>query len=282
VATEHIASQGKIVKMTEARQAAGLASALDVAQAKIVYYSTQASLPGLESSIHTTINSLATLLGVYPDEIYKKLEIAKPLPEYQRIVPVGVPADLLRRRPDVVQAEYEVAGYAAAVGIAKKDFLPTLAINGTIGTTAHKGDELFKNQSLTYSIAPTLTWTLFDGLARRANLISAREQYQIGVENYNLTVMTAVQEVDNAYSSYLSSLKSIDVLNQLVDQSRKALALSVDLYKSDLKPFSDVVSAQMSLLENQNSLVTSQGQALTSLIALYEALGGGWNANQIN
>jgi outer membrane protein TolC len=94
--------------------------------------------------------------------------------------------------------------------------------------------------------------------------------------------MTAVQEVDNAYSSYLSSLKSIDVLNQLVDQSRKALALSVDLYKSDLKPFSDVVSAQMSLLENQNSLVTSQGQALTSLIALYEALGGGWNANQIN
>lgn len=281
VAMEHITSQGKIVKITEARHEAGLASMLDVAQARVVYYSTQASVPGLESAIHTTINSLAILTGVYPDSIYKRLEVARELPDYRQIIPVGAPAQLLRRRPDIVEAEFQLAQYAAQLGIAKKDFLPTLSLNASVGTAAHDAGNLFKNQTFTYTIAPTLSWTLFDGLSRRANVISAREQMEVGIDNYNLTVMTAVEEVDNAISTYMASLKNIDVLDDVIDNSRQSLDLSLDLYKKGLNPFTDVVTAQMNYLSYQNSIIESKGKALSALISLYEALGGGWDPNQM-
>lgn len=278
VAVEHIASQEKIVKITEARHEAGLASMLDVTQARIVYYSTQASMPTLRSSIRTTINSIALLLGVYPRDINDLLEPTSPLPDHRQIVPVGVPAELLRRRPDIVEAEYELASYAAALGIAKRDFLPTLSLNGSIGTGAHSAGDLFSRNSLTYSIEPTLTWTIFDGMSRRANMASARQQMEIGIESYNNTVMTAVEEVDNAITTYAGTLRNLDILDDVVTQSRKSLDLSLDLYKRGLSPFNNVVTAQMNLLEYQNSVVTASGNALTALITLYEALGGGWDA----
>lgn len=282
VAMEHIASQEKILKITEARHEAGLASMLDVTQAKIVYNSTKSSVPGLESAIHRTINGIAILLGVYPDSIYSRLEPSRKLPDYNQLVPVGVPAQLLRRRPDIVEAEAQLAGYAAALGVAKKDFLPTLTLNGSIGTSARRLDNTFKNNSLTYSIAPTLSWTVFDGLARKYNVASAREQMAIGIDNYNLTVMTAVEEVDNAISTYLSTLRKIEVLDTVVNDSRKSLDLSLDLYKRGLNPFNDVVTSQLNLLENTNSLVAAQGDAITALISLYSALGGGWSVDDMN
>ena len=193
-------------------------------------------------------------------------------------MPVGVPAELLRRRPDIVEAEYELASYAAALGLAKRDFLPTLSLNGTIGTGAHSAGDLFSRNSLTYSIEPTLTWTIFDGMSRRANMASARQQMEIGIESYNNTVMTAVEEVDNAITTYAGTLRNLDILDDVVTQSRKSLDLSLDLYKRGLSPFNNVVTAQMNLLEYQNSVVTASGNALTALITLYEALGGGWDA----
>lgn len=277
VATKHIASQEKIVKITEARHEAGLASMLDVTQARIVYYSTQASMPLLKTSITKSINALALLTGVYPAELTAVLQTPRPLPPYHQLVPVGVPAELLRRRPDVVEAEYQLASYAQALGIAKRDFLPTLSLNGSIGTTAHRAGDLFDHESLGFSIAPTLTWTIFSGMARSAALTSARQQMEIGIENYNNTVMTAVQEVDNAIVSYGGTLQNLDVLNQVVDESKKSLDLSLDLYKRGLSPFNNVVSAQLNLLESHNSVVTATGNALTALITLYEALGGGWD-----
>ncbi len=278
VATEHIASQEKIVKITEARHEAGLASMLDVTQARIVYHSTQASMPMLEASIRTTINSIALLLGVYPRDVAAILETPRSMPDHHQLVPVGVPAELLRRRPDIVEAEYQLAAYAAALGIAKRDFLPTLSLNGSIGTSAHRAGDLFSHNSLTYSIAPTLSWTIFDGMARRANMASARQQMEIGIENYNNTVMTAVEEVDNAIATYAGTLRNLDILDKVVEESRKSLDLSLDLYKRGLSPFNNVVTAQMNLLEYQNSVVAASGNALTSLITLYEALGGGWDA----
>lgn len=281
VANEHISSQQKIVEMTEARHEAGLASRLDVAQARVVYYSTKSSMPMLEASIQTTINSLEQLIGVAPGELAARLAVPTPLPDYRQIVPVGVPAQLLRRRPDIVEAEQQLAAYAAALGMAKRDFLPTLSINGTIGTSAHSAGHLLGHESLTYSIEPTLSWTLFNGMARRAGVASARQQLEIGVENYNDAVSTAVEEVDNAIATYGGTLRNLDLLRLVIDESNQALSLSVDLYKRGLSPFNNVVSAQMNLLEYQNSVVTAQGNALTALIALYEALGGGWDAAAI-
>ncbi len=282
VARRHLLSQEKVVKITEARHEAGLASMLDVSQARTVYYSTLSSIPSFENSIRASLTSLAILLGRYPDEVAARLSLKADMPDYRQIPAVGIPMDLLRRRPDIIAAEWELAAYAAELGVAKKDFLPTLSINGSIGTSAHRADDLFTKKSFTYSIAPTLSWTVFSGMSRRYSTAIAKEQMLAGIDNYNLTVMTAVQEVDNAMSAYKFSLMSIDATEKVVQKSTKTLELSVDLYKQGLTAFSNVVDAQMSLLENDLSLVSLRGQAATALVALYQSLGGGWTAAPVN
>lgn len=277
LANRHIATQQKIVDLTEARLEAGIGSMLDVTQAKIVLSSTQASLPNLDNSISTIINSIATLCGVYADELPVNLDTYVPLPDYHQIVGVGIPAELLRRRPDVVEAEMQLAAAAAQLGVAKKDFLPTLTIDGSIGTQAHKAGDLFGHNSLTYSVVPTLSWTVFSGLSRTYTALNARRQMELQIESYNLTVMQAVCDVDNAMSSYLASVKHISLIDQVVQQSRSALKLAVDLYKQGLTNFSNVSDAQLSLLESQSDALSAHGDALSALINLYEALGGGWS-----
>ena len=200
------------------------------------------------------------------------------IPNYSQTLAAGVPSDLLRRRPDIVEAEMQLAEYAANVGIAKKDFLPTLSLTGSIGTSAHKVNDLFGDHSLTYSIAPQLSWTLFDGLARNYRTAEAKLQLEAAVDQYNMTVMNAVEEVDNALLQYDSTLASIDMQKKVVEQSEKSLNLAVDLYKTGLTEFSNVVDGQMNWLESQNTLVSLEGKALSSLISIYQALGGGWEA----
>lgn len=276
IARDHIVSQQKVVKITEARKEAGLGSGLEVAQAKVVYYSTQASIPMLENSIATGINSLSVLVGDFPPAVKASLTDDYKLPSYLHIIDPGTPRDLLRRRPDIVQAAEELTAQVEAVGIAKKDFLPSLTINGQIGTGAHRIGDLFHGQSLTYSIEPTISWTIFDGFSRKYNVAIARQQVETQVENYNLTVLTAVEEVDNALSSYQASIEHIKTIEQVIEQADKSLEFSVDLYKRGLNPFTDVVSAQLNCLAYQEEAVEAQGQALTYLVTLYKALGGGW------
>lgn len=274
VAREHLKSQARVVEIAEARHEAGLASELDPAQARTVLYSTEAAIPALEESVHTTVNAIALLLGVYPDSLAPRLENSFVRPDYRRIVAAGVPMDLLRRRPDVVEAEKQLAVYAAELGIAKGDFMPTLTLQGSIGTAAGRADGLFGRNSLQYSVAPTLSWTVFDGLARNAAVAEARYQMESGIDHYNLTVMTAVQEVDNAIASYAAALRTIELTTQVNEWSRKEFDLAIEQYKEGLSAFTNVAQAQISLLETANSLVQSRASALKSLIQLYQALGG--------
>ncbi len=276
VAAEHIESQKKVVKIAEARQEAGIGSMLDVTQARIVLYSTQSSLPGLESQIQTTANALAVLTGIYPAELVPTLLQPGTLPHDMGMPPVGVPADLLRRRPDIVEAEGRLAQYAAMVGVAKSDFLPVLSLDGSIGTTSRNISHLFGAHSLDYSIGPKLSWTIFDGLARNAKAAEAKIQLEEATDDYNLTVLNAIEEVENAISRYNATLKEIEYLNSLIEQSRKSLELSLGLYKQGLTAFNNVMDAQQSYLEYQNSLVSARGTALTQLVSLYQALGGGY------
>lgn len=277
VALEHIKSQSEVLKIVEARHEAGLASKLDVAQAKMIYYSTQSMLPQVEASIDVTINAIAALLGEYPGSLASKLKQPAPLPDYRRLLASGVPMDLLRRRPDIVAAEYELAADAAALGIAKKDFLPTLALEGSVGTMAHSAKNLMKGGSFTYTIAPTLSWTLFDGMSRRAAMVSAREQMQMAVDQYNLTVLTAVQEVESAMAQYFNKLKELELIQRTLMEANEAFKLSLDLYKGGLSDFTDVANAQISMLEYADRLTTTRGDAAAQLITIYRALGGGWN-----
>lgn len=276
VAKAHIKSQERVVDITQARYDADLGDMLEVTQAKIVLYGTQSSLPTLNSEVRTAMNTLSILLGEYPDDLVKSLFEYNPMPEYTQTVAAGVPSDLLRRRPDIVEAEFQLAEYAANIGVAKKDFLPTLALTGSIGTYSHDIDGLFGDHSLSYSIAPQLSWTIFDGLARNYRTAEAKLQFEAAVDDYNLTVLNAVKEVDNALLEYNATLEAIHLQEKVVEESKKSLDLSVDLYKSGLTAFSNVVDGQMNWLESQNSLVELKGKALTTLVAIYEALGGGW------
>lgn len=274
VAITEIQTQEKIVAITEARFETGLSSKLDVAQAKTVLYSTQASLPGLEAMEQTAILSLAQLCGCFPEEIRGMLEDPKPLPNPFANVATGVPADLLRRRPDVAAAEYELARCAALVGVAKKDFLPTLSLTGSIGTSARRLDDLFSGGSLTYSVAPTLSWTIFDGLARNYRTAEAKQNMLAAIDNYNSIVTQAYTETEQAMTTYTHALQKIDFINKVNEQCNEALNLSVDRYKQGLSNFYDVMSSLLNTLDYRNTLVESKLSALNSLVQIYTSLGG--------
>ncbi|MDE6134060.1 MAG: efflux transporter outer membrane subunit, partial [Muribaculaceae bacterium] len=276
VAREHAENQKNIVDITDTRHRTGLASKLDVTQARTVYFSTEAQIPLLEASIEASYNAIAVLLGTPRAELPASLYESRDIPGHYRLVDMGVPLDLIRRRPDIVQAERAIDASAAALGIAKKDYLPSLSIQAGIGTQAHTFGDLFSRPSMAYSISPALSWTLFDGLSRKYNVASARQQMEIEIENYNLTVMTAIEEVRNAMAHYSSELRYIESISEVVENSRESLSLSVDLYKQGLSAFSNVVDAQLDYLNYQNTLIQARGNALTALVELYKALGGGW------
>lgn len=279
VAKAHIESQSYVCKITKARFEAELADMLDVTQANVVLFETESTLPTIEAEIKTMKNSIGLLVGEYPGAIDELLDRNnESLPVYQQTVAIGVPAEILRRRPDIVEAEMTLAEYAAAIGVAKKDFLPTLSLTGEIGTSSQNIDGLFGKYSLGYSIAPQLSWTLFDGLERNYALSEAKLQMEEAIDQYNLTVMTAVEEVDNALLNYTYLLNAIELQKKVVEESKKSMELSFELYRSGLTMFTNVVDGQISWLTNQNTLVSMQGEALADLITIYKALGGGWTS----
>lgn len=275
VAEAHAESQMKMVKIAQARYEATLASKLDVAQAWQTYYSTVASIPSLRNSIVSSINALGVLVGEFPPEAAALLAQPGPLPNWKVELPQTLPADLLRRRPDILQAEMEIAQYAAEAGVAKKEFLPTLTIEGAIGTSSRDITNLFGKHSYTWSVSPTLSWTVFDGFSRKYQLQAAREQVENAISNYNLTVMNAVSETNNALNAYGEGLNHIAAVEQLCAQNEEALRLSVERYKNSLSPMTDVVNALLSALSGESELVQAREAALQDLVTIYEALGGG-------
>ena len=281
VTEEHLKTQKEVLDITETRFDVGLVSMLDVAQARTVYYSTQASVYTLETQIATTINAIAVLTGNFPQDMRERLMRYQPQPKPGYAVKVGIPLSIIRRRPDIVEAEYELASYAAALGVAKKDFLPTVAITGSIGTSAANVKDLMTKNSFEYTIAPSISWTFFDGFSRKAAEASAREQLMAGIDNYNQTILTAVQEVDNAMITYTEALKYEQALEEVIKNARLSFELALDRYKQGLDAFINVADSQLTLLEYANELVTARGNALAALINLYKALGGGWEISKL-
>lgn len=277
VVERNCASQAAVLKITEVRYNTGLASKLDVAQAKSVYFNTKASIPQLESGINQYITSLAVLLGTYPQEIRPVLERVGELPDYMEPISIGIPADLLMRRPDIRSAEHQINAQAASLGASKSDWLPQVFIKGSVGYASKDFKDLTKHKSFTYEIAPALSWTIFSGGKLVNATKSARAQLDEAIDQFNQTVLTAVQETDNAMTAYRSSIKQIVALREVRNQGQETLTLSLDLYKQGLTPFQNVLDAQRSLLSYENQLVQARGNSLLQLIALYQALGGGWN-----
>lgn len=269
-------SQEAVVKITESRYKTGLVSKLDVAQAKSVYYSTLASIPTTEANVIQYLNTLAVLLGLYPQDVTDALSDTKPLPDYMEPVGVGVPGELLLRRPDVRGAERQVNAQAALLGASKRDWLPEFFLNGSFGYASDDMKDMGKKGSMTWSIAPSMTWKLFNGGRNLQEERLQRAQLDESVNQFNQTVLTAVQEVDNAMSAYKNSIKQIVACKEMLYQGKEAFDLSLDLYKQGLTPFQNVLDAQRSMLTYENTLVKAKGYSLVCLVQMYQALGGGW------
>ena len=269
-------SQEAVVKITEVRYTTGLVSKLDVAQAKSVYYSTLASIPAVEADVISYMNTLAVLIGTYPQEVTDALHGTCALPDYVEPVGVGIPGQLLLRRPDVRSAERQVNAKVALLGAAKTDWLPSFFLNGSFGYASYDLKDLNKKNSLTWSIAPSVTWTIFDGGERINNVRLQKAELDETINQFNEVVLTAVQEVDNAMSAYKNSIKQIVACKEMFHQAEEVFNLSLDLYKQGLTPFQNVLDAQRSLLSYEDSLVKVKGYSLICLVQMYQALGGGW------
>ena len=273
VTKEHVAQEEKVLKITEARHEAGLSSKLDVAQAQTVYYSTLSSLSSLETQINTTINAIAVLTGQYPDQIMPLLTPYSPQPNGDWVVSTDIPMEWIENRPDVMEAKYNVESYAAAVGVTEKDWLPTLSLSASAGTSAWNIKDMFKKESYTYTIAPVIEWTVFDGFSRDAKIASAREQMMAAVDSYNETLLTAVQEVDNATHGYVSALKYEKEIELTLKYAQQAYSLAIDRYKQGLDAFINVSDALMTVLQYADELVVARGNVLQAIVDIAKSVG---------
>ena len=276
VLRENAASQREILNITISRYDSGLASKLDVAQARSVYQSTLAQIPAMQATIASYSNAMAVLLGTFPEELDGWLNEGYALPTYIAPIGVGIPAQLLRRRPDIRAAEKQVEANAALLGATKRDWFPQLLISGSIGFASGEMKSLFRSKSFTWEIAPTIKWNIFGGNDRVNATREARATLDGSILDFNEKMLTALQEVESAMSGYENSITQIVALREAVNQNEKTLDLSLELYKQGLTPFQNVLDAQRSLLTYENYLVQAQGGSLIYLVQLYEALGGGW------
>ena len=276
VANQNIASEKNILDITIARYESGLGTQLDVSQAKSVYYNTLASIPRLDAYITQCINNLAILLGTFPSNLTNAFNDVNELPSIRHIVNVGIPADVIRRRPDVRQAELNIEAQAASIGATKADFYPKFKITGSFGYLSHDLDEFFNNESMMFQVTPSISWNLFSGMEIRKAVQMSEIALEECIDNYNNVILNAIQEVETEMSNYANALKTIEMGQQVVEQGNKTLELSIDLYKRGLGTFTNVLDAQRTVLSDQNYLVNAWNSALLALVRLYTALGGSW------
>ena len=269
-------SQREVLNITIARYDSGLASKLDVSQARSVYQSTLAQIPTMQANIDGYRNTMAVLLGTFPQELDGWLQEGYALPSYTAPIGVGIPAQLLLRRPDLRAAERQVEANAALLGATRRDWFPQLLVSGSFGFASGEMKSLFRSRSLTWEIAPTIKWNIFSGNDRVNATREARAALDGSILAFNGKMLTALQEVESAMSQYENSITQITALREAVNQNRETLNLSLELYKQGLTPFQNVLDAQRSLLTYQNYLVQALGGSLIYLVQLYQALGGGW------
>lgn len=273
---ENIASQKEVLALTQARFRNGLASALDVAQAEQVLAGTEAEVPPIRIDLAQNLSALAVLLGQPPGSLDQELAAPGLVKVPQHIAAIGVPADLLRRRPDIRAAERRVAAQSARVGVATADLYPSFTIFGTIGLSATDSGDLFTSGSRFFSVGPGFSWNLFQGGAIRSQIRAADARLEQALLEYQQTVLGALSEVENALVSHEQLRLQTSILQRAVLAARRTLKLSVSLYKEGLADFQSVLDAQRTLFESSDQLVQVTGSAAGALVKLYKALGGGW------
>ncbi len=277
-AEANLEAQNETYQLTLWRYQAGLSDELAVQQARYNLENTRSQIPTLRTGLEEAMNRMAVLLGEQPGKIHEEVKKQVPIPVTPLKVAVGVPADVLRRRPDVRRAERQLAAQTARIGVATADLYPKFTLSGSIGLEALSLSNMSSSGSLTLSGGPQITWAIFKAGAIRQNIevqSALQEQYLIA---YEATVLSALEEVENALVAYAEEQQRRQSLSEATQAAQNAVELAQHKYQAGLTDFSNVLDAERSLLSFQDQLAQSDGTVTSNLVRLYKALGGGWTS----
>lgn len=287
VARENVALQQRSLQITEARFRGGDVDELDALQARTQLLSTQATIPPLETGLQQARNSLSTLLGRPPGSVAELVSEAGPIPAAPQAIATGIPADLLRRRPDVRQAEFAAAAQSAAVGVAEADLYPSFGLRGFLGVVAADGTnstrtgesgagQLFKADSLAFIGGPYFNWNILDYGRIRNNVRVQDARLQQLLVNYQNIVLSAMREVEDGMVAFARSREQERILAETEASAQRSLQLATVQYREGFTGFQQVLDAQNALLQAQRQAVTARSTTVNSAVGIFKALGGGW------
>jgi NodT family efflux transporter outer membrane factor (OMF) lipoprotein len=275
-AEKNLEAQRGVLDITRWRAEAGLATSLDVEQAQSNYQQTRAAIPSLQSSLVQAMNRLSVLTGDPPGSLEGTLAERKPVPVAPLEIAAGVPADVLRRRPDIRSAERRLAAQTAQVGVATAALYPSLSLNGSITLQALSASDVLDGFR-TDRLGLSLSVPLFRGGALRQNVNAQNALVVQALAAYEATVLAAYEEVENALTASSNEDARHAALQLGVESARRASELALTQYNSGLVDFQTVLDADRQLLSLEDSLAVSGGEMTANLVRLYKALGGGWS-----
>jgi NodT family efflux transporter outer membrane factor (OMF) lipoprotein len=279
-ARANVAAQTESLELSRSRFDAGLTSALDVAQAESNLAGTRSRIPALETALASTFHRLAVLLGQEPGALQSELEDERPIPLAVKDVTMGIPAELLRRRPDIRRAERQLAAQTARIGIATAELYPQFRLPGSIGFEATETGDLFDSGSLFWSFLPSFRWNLFTAGKVRNRIEAEKERTEQALLSYEQTILLALEEVENSLVAYRQEQRRRQELQDAVEASQRAVDLVQTQYVSGLTNFQNLLDSQRTLFQRQDELAESEGRVVQNLIGLNKALGGGWSLDE--
>jgi NodT family efflux transporter outer membrane factor (OMF) lipoprotein len=276
IARRDLKLQDEALELTRARFQTGLTSELDVTRSAALLASIRARIPPLITGVRAAMYGMAVLLGQEPGELVTELSPSMPVPPTPPEVPIGLPADLLRRRPDVRQAERQLAAETARIGVAKSDWFPKLSLTGDVGSESVTLAQAFKPGSLFWSLGPSLQWRALDFGRVRAEVRTQTAVQEAALATYEKVVLISLQEAENAVMTYAQEQNRHRELADEVAENRRSLDMAKSLYNAGRVNFLDVLDVRRSLYDSDDQLAVSDQAVSVDLIALYKALGGGW------
>ena len=278
-ANSNLASEKSTLELTRSRFRAGLTSDLDVAQAEASVAQTAASIPSLEIQIKQTIHALGVLIGEPPMTLAAELGKDRPIPVTPSEVPVGLPSELLRRRPDVRQAERQLAENTALIGVAVANLFPKFRLTGSVGQENTRFGLIARDQSTIWSFGPQIDWQILSYTQLRDEIRVSNAQQAQSLYAYHQVVLQSFADVEDALVAYAQDQVRQKALDDEVSANQRAVDLSTQLYERGLGDFLNVLTAQRALFAAQNDQATGRSNVATDLVQLYKALGGGWDEN---
>ena len=281
VVRKNLQAQQHSAKLTRQRFDAGFVSRLDVVNAEAQVATTAAQIPLLETSTRQSVYNLGFLIGREPSALLQELSPFSEIPAAPPSVPAGIPSDLLRRRPDIREAEAQIHAATARIGVATADLFPKFSMTGAFNFQSGSLSSWFDWTGHGWSFGPSVQWQIFAGGRIRANIELQKAFEEQSMIAYRQTVLGALQEVENALIASANEQEHRRALTEAVVANRKAVSLATQLYVEGQTDFLNVLNAQRSLYASEDSLIQSNGAVSTNLIALYKALGGGWQADSI-